>query len=208
MIEEMLDKWRRGSRGPLPHLTPLQLLNSLLLIEHEGPLGRRALAQALHINDGIARGLLERLAEQGVVTVEDTGATLTPQGKSRLQQVLWSISVKKILALDSTDLVPGRLAVGIHISRRYQNGMTGIPQRDEAVKAGADGSITMTVKDGKLVVPPDNKDTAILFPKEYSRLRNLFKPSEGDLIIIGFAEDKSRAMSGALAAVLSLFPKV
>ena len=207
MLGKMLEKWRRGTRGPLPHLTPLQLLNALLLIDQEGPVGRRSLALALQINDGIARGLLERLAEQGIVRVTETGAKLSQEGKSRLREVLRTMSIKKILNLDKTELVPGTLAVGIHLAHSYEAGMTGIPQRDEAVKAGADGSITIAVKDGRLVVPPDNRDTADVSPKEHSRLRTLFKPTDNDLIIIGFAKDQRRAMAGALAAVLSLSPK-
>src|SRR5438309_248809 len=82
MLEDMLDRWRRGARGPLPQLTPVQLLNALVLIDQEGPVGRRALAQALQINDGVTRGLLERLAEQGLVEVsEGTGVRLSRQGR-------------------------------------------------------------------------------------------------------------------------------
>ena len=207
MLEEMLGKWRRGTRGPLPQLTSLQLLNALQLIDQEGPVGRRSLAQALRINDGIARGLLERLAEQGMVMVSETGVKLSQEGRTRLRDALRQMAVRKILNLDQTDLVPGRVAVGIHLARRYQAGMTGIAQRDEAVKAGADGSITLAVKNGRLVIPPDNRDAADLSPKENTRLRSVFRLSDNDLIIIGFAKDHRRAMAGALAAVLSLSPQ-
>lgn len=207
MLEEMVEKWRRGARGPLPQLTPLKLLNALMLIDREGPVGRRALAQSVQINDGIARGLLERLAEQGMVTVGETGVKLSQDGKTRLQNFLRLLSVKKVLDLGKTDLVPGSAAVGIHLAQRYRADITGLPQRDEAVKAGANGSITLAVKNGRLVVPPDDKDAADLSPRENLRLKNLFKPADNDLVIIGFASDQHRAMAGALAAVLSLSSK-
>ncbi len=170
-------------------------------------MGRRSLAQALRINDGTARGLLERLAEQQIALVTETGVKLSREGKTRLRGVLRQMSVKKILNLDSSELVPGRVAVGIHLAHSYEEGMTGIPQRDEAVKAGADGSITITVKNGRLVVPPDNRDTADISAREDSRLRSLFKPVDNDLIIIGFSKDQALATAGALAAVLALSPK-
>ena len=204
MLEDILEKWRRGTRGPLPQLTLLHLLNALLLVEREGPVGRRALAHALRINDGIARGLLERLAEQGIVKVTEAGAKISPAGKTRLQKALREISVKKIVQLDQTELVPGKVSVGIHLAKSYRPGLTGITQRDEAVRAGADGSITVAVKNGKLIMPPDERAVKGMSPKEDSRLQDRFNPSEGDLIIIGFAEDQQRAMAGALAAVLSL----
>ncbi len=206
MLEEMLDKWRRGTTGPLPQLTPLRLLNALLLIDQEGPVGRRALAQALSINDGIARGLLERLAEQEIVSVTKNGAKLSQQGKNRLHTLLQKMSVRKILTLGKTSLAGGKPSVAIQLSKKYQPGMTGIPQRDEAVKAGADGSIVMAVLSGKLLLPPDNKDAAELSPADNSRLRETFSLGENDLIVIGFGRDQRRALAGAIAAALSLAP--
>jgi hypothetical protein len=205
MLEEMLEKWRRGARGPLPQLTPVQLLNALVLIDQEGPIGRRVLAQALQINDGVTRGLLERLAEQGLVEVgEGTGVKLSRQGRETLQRYLKQIAVRKIRTLDETELVPGKVSVGIHLAKRYRPGITGLSQRDEAIKAGAEGTLTIAVVNGNLSIPPDNKRVAELSPREDARIRGLFRLSESDLVIIGFGKDANRALSGALAAVLSL----
>jgi len=205
MLGEMLDKWRRGARGPLPQLTPVQLLNALVLIDQEGPVGRRALAHALQVNDGVTRGLLERLAEQGLVEVgEGTGVKLSRQGRETLQRYLKQIAVRRIRKLDETELVPGKVSVGIHLAKRYRPGITGVLQRDEAIKVGAEGTLTIGVVNGKLSIPPDNKKVAELSPREDARIRELFRPSENDLVIIGFGKDANRALSGALAAVLSL----
>ncbi len=203
MLEELLEKWRRGRTGPLPRLTPLELLNALLLIDWEAPLGRRALARGLEISDGITRGLLERLGEQGIVQIDKTGVRLSPQGKTRLQKLLTQMSIRKIQRLNENDLMPGKLATAIHLAGRYKPGMTGIPERDEAIKSGAYGSITIAVRRGRLVIPPDNRDTADLSPGEDKRLRNLFDLSENDLVVIGFASTRVRSLVGALAAVLS-----
>jgi len=205
MLGEMLDKWRRGARGPLPQLTPVQLLNALVLIDQEGPVGRRALAHALQVNDGVTRGLLERLAEQGLVEVgEGTGVKLSRQGRETLQRYLKQIAVRRIRKLDETELVPGKVSVGIHLAKRYRPGITGVLQRDEAIKVGAEGTLTIGVVNGKLSIPPDNKKVAELSPREDARIRELFHPSENDLVIIGFGKNANRALSGALAAVLSL----
>lgn len=205
MLEAMLEKWRRGARGPLPHLTPVQLLNALVLIDQEGPVGRRALAQALQINDGVTRGLLERLAEQGMVEVsEGTGVKLSRNGRETLQKYLRQIGVKKITTLDTTELVPGKALVGVQLSRKYKPGMTGVSQRDEAIKAGADGTITMAVVHGDLLIPPDGKKVRDLSQHDSDRLQEAFKLADNDLMIVGFGRDTRRALSGALAAVLSL----
>ena len=204
IVESVLDGWRRGTRGPLPQMTHLQLLSALVLIEREGPLGRRALAHALQIKDGVARGLMERLAESDLVSVTEAGVELSKRGKQSLHRFLRQLSVKRMLPLKESDLIPDRPTMNVHLAGAYRLGMTGIAQRDEAIKAGADGSITVAVLGGKLVIPPDNKNLASLAPKENARLRNEFKPSDKDLIIIGFGKDESRALAGAMAAVLSL----
>ncbi|MBO0888179.1 DUF4443 domain-containing protein [Candidatus Bathyarchaeota archaeon] len=204
IVESILEGWRRGTRGPLPQITPLQLLNALVLIEREGPVGRRALAHALQINDGIARGLMERLGESKIVSVTETGVQLSKPGRQSLHRFLRQLSVKKILPLQESDLIPDRSTVAVHLTGSYKPRMTGISQRDEAIKAGAEGSITIAAVSGRLVLPPDNKSLANVAPKENARLRAEFEPSNGDLIIIGFGKDESLAQAGALAAVLSL----
>ena len=204
ILEDILEKWRRGSRGPLPQLTPLQLLNALLLIDREGPLGRRALASALQLNDGVIRGLLERLAESRLVIVAETGVQLSKAGKDSLGKLLRQLSIRNIISLEQSDLVPANSAMGVHVGKAYRSGMTGILQRDEAIKAGAEGSITIAVLGSKLVIPPDNKSIAELAPKDNAMLRSGLEPTDKDLIIIGFGKDPGRALAGALAAVLSL----
>ena len=204
MLEDVLEKWRRGQTGPLPHLTSLQLLQALILIHEKAPVGRRILAQELEISDGTVRGLLERLSEQGIIQVNKSGAVLTGQGTSRLRKHLSELSFMKMEFLGGCDLVPGKSATAIQLTGKYRPGMTGVPQRDEAVRSGAQGSVTIGFQGGRLVLPPDNRETAEMSPKEDKRLREIFVLSENDLIVIGFAGNRSRSLSGALAAVLTI----
>ena len=162
------------------------------------------MASALQLNDGVIRGLLERLAESRMVTVTETGVQLSKIGKDSLRKLLRQLSIKNIVSLEQSDLVPANSAMGVHVSNAYRSGMTGIIQRDEAIKAGAEGSITVAVLRSKLVIPPDNKSIAELAPKDNAMLRSELEPSDRDLIIIGFGKDQGRALAGALAAVFSL----
>ncbi len=204
IIDSILDGWRRGATGPLPQITSLQLLHALVLIEREGPLGRRALAQALQIRDGVARGLVERLAESKIVKVRESGVELSVSGKQDLHKYLRQLAIKKILPLPESSLIPEHQALGIHLLGAYSEGMTGVAQRDEAIKAGSRGANTKADVKGKLVIPPDNKRLSTLAPADNDRLQKEFEPSHKDLIIIGFGKGESSALAGALAAVLSL----
>src|SRR2546430_17271363 len=94
--------------------------------------------------------------------------------------------------------------MGVHATKLYRPGMTGIVQRDEAIRAGAEGSITVAVLGRKLVIPPDNKSIAELAPKENARLRSELDSADKDLVVICFGKDPGRALAGALAAGRSL----
>ncbi|HZY93385.1 MAG TPA: DUF4443 domain-containing protein [Candidatus Bathyarchaeia archaeon] len=170
----------------------------------QGPLGRRALSEELEIKDGIARGLLERLAEQNIIRVRENGVELTFTGKKKLQSFLDKLSIKKVMVLETSDIAPGPSAAAAHVRKAYRSGMSGVQQRDEAIKAGADGAITMAVKNGELRIPPDNAKISELAPSENKRLGQLLNLSDDDLVIIGFGQSPRRALAGALAAVLSL----
>ena len=204
IIEDVLEGWRRGTRGPLPQITPLQLLNALVTINREGPIGRRALAQSLRVKDGVIRGLLERLAESKIALATETGVQLSGDGRKSLHKFLKQLSVKDISQVGESGLTGTNKAVAVHLGGAYQKGMTGVAQRDEAIKAGAGGSITIAVLGKRLVIPPDNKSIADLDPKDDAWLRRDFDLTDKDLIIIGFASDIAIAQAGALAAVMSL----
>ena len=204
IVDNVLEGWRRGTRGPLPQLTPLQLLNALVTIDREGPMGRRALAHSLQIKDGVVRGLLERLADRKIASATETGVHLSKAGRKSLHKFLSELSVRKIAPIPESALIGPRKGMGVRLAGIYEKGLTGVTQRDEAIKAGADGSITVAMLGRRLVIPPDNKSIADLDSKTNDLIRELFKPADKDLIVIGFGRDTAAAQAGALAAVLSL----
>lgn len=147
---------------------------------------------------------MERLSQGDIVSVGDAGVQLSKAGKTSLHAFLRRLAIKKIVSLDGSDLIRDKAAMGIHLSGGYKPGMTGIVQRDEAIKAGAEGSITVAVVGRRLVIPPDNKNLADLAPMDNGRFRTEFHLADKDLIIVGFGKDSTNALTGALAAVLSV----
>jgi len=76
-------------------------------------------------------------------------------------------------------------------------------QRDNAIKAGADGATTIIVRGDRLVVPVDydlDKDR----PEIAGEIRRLFDLNDGDVVIIGTSSDVQRAEEGALAAAFEI----
>src|SRR5436309_13273676 len=97
-----------------------------------------------------------------------------------MQKYLKQKAVRKIKILDETELVPGKISVGADLSKRYRPGITGVSQRDEAIKAGAEGRLTIAVGNGNLSMPPGNKKVGELSPREDARSRALYHPCENE----------------------------
>jgi hypothetical protein len=80
---------------------------------------------------------------------------------------------------------------------------SGMEQRDQAIKAGADGATTVVVNGDRLTVPVDF-DLDKGRPETAWALRRLFDLSDGDVIIIGTSVSLQRAEEGAMAAAFEL----
>jgi hypothetical protein len=80
---------------------------------------------------------------------------------------------------------------------------SGMEQRDQAIKAGADGATTVIVQDGRLTVPVDF-DLDKERPEIAKAIRNQFDLSDGDVVIIGNSSDLQKAEEGALSAAFEL----
>src|SRR5438046_10199449 len=109
-----------------------------------------------------------------LVTVE--GVQHSKMGKESLRRLLRQLSIKKIISIDQSDLVCANSVMGVHARKLYRPGMTGIVQRDEAIKAGAEGSIRVAVHGRQLVITPDKKRIAVLAPQANAVHRRHYEP--------------------------------
>jgi hypothetical protein len=81
---------------------------------------------------------------------------------------------------------------------------SGIEQRDAAVRAGADGAITLVVKQGKLVMPSAAELVKRRQENVARKIQEEFRPQENDVIIIAGANSQQNAEQGARAAAWTL----
>jgi predicted transcriptional regulator len=182
--------------GPTPKFSLFHIWKAYSVIESQGPVGRKALADILQIGEGSTRTILDKMIREGCVENTRRGAVLTERGKKRL---------------DSSGIVVAPvnlegLTIGKHDCAVLTKGMadrikTGCEQRDEAVRAGAIGASTLIVKDGRIVFPCDDgyPDQDLVAP-----LRRIFALEEGDAVIIGSGYSYETAEKGAVAAALSI----
>ena len=182
--------------GPLPRFAEAQVERALEIIAKHKTIGRKKLAEELGVGEGSIRTILNRLKREGLITSSRGGHSLTPKGRRKLR-----VGVRKFIQIDAGDLTVGEMDVATIVRGAALKVKRGIEQRDEAIKAGADGATVLVFKRGKLQFPDGFMDVG----KELARLLiETFRPREGDVIIIGTAPDLAKAEEGARAAARSL----
>lgn len=181
--------------GPLPRFAEVHVRRALELIAEHKTIGRKQLAQKLGIGEGSMRTILNQLKKQSLITSSRGGHSLTAKGRSALGKPL------EFVQINAGDLTVGDVDVATIVRGVAAKVKRGIEQRDEAIKAGADGATVLVFRAGKLQFPDG---FARVEKGLVESLIKTFTPREGDAIIIGTAQDLAKAEAGAGAAAQSL----
>lgn len=184
------------SGGPTPKFSMYHIWKAYQVIDTQGPVGRKALADILQIGEGSTRTILDKMIREGSVENTRRGAMLTDRGRKRLET---SGIVTDVIELEGITL--GKCNCAVMVRGLVDRVKLGCEQRDEAVRAGAIGATTLVVRDNKIVFPGDGS-----YPNQESvaPLRKVFDLLEGDVIIIGSAFTYDTAEKGAVSAALAL----
>jgi hypothetical protein len=184
--------------GPVHRFADYHVYRTLLLLSDGRRRGRKSLADAVNVGEGSMRTIVEFLREKGYVDVKQTGIKISYKG----QEFLRNLPIR-MERLEPSDISIAERNVAVLVRNRAEKISLGIEQRDAAIKAGAEGATTIVIKGGKMLVPPDyylDKEK----PEIARGLRKLLSPNDGDIVIVGAAEEYERAEDGALAAAFAL----
>ena len=187
--------------GPAHAFAAVHIFRALELIRKK-LIGRSRLSREMALGEGATRTLIERLKEKGFITVERAGCTLTEKGEEFWEAFQDTFPRKAIL--ERSKLTLGPFNVALLVKGGAGKVKSGMEQRDAALIAGAKGATTLICKDGRLTVPPEQRDVAKDFPRVHRALIKLLRPGENDAIIIGSADTLEKAEYGSLAAAISL----
>ena len=182
--------------GPTPKFSLFHIWKAYQVIDSQGPIGRKALADALQIGEGSIRTILDKMVREGSVENTRMGTVITDRGRKKLET-----SGVEVASVDMSDLTLGKHNCAVLVKGMGHRIKMGCEQRDEAVRAGAVGATTLVVKEGKIVFPGDED-----FPDQetVAPLRSKFKIEDGDVIIIGSAFSYEAAEKGAVTSALAL----
>jgi len=187
--------------GPSPKFDEYHVIKLLALLLREGVVGRVRLSKMLSLGEGTTRTLLSRMKSMGLVEESKRGCSLTPPGQEVAEALASKIAGVAEVPVEELGL-EGK-GVGVLVKGAAAKA-DAVELRDEAVRRGARGLITIALKGGRLVMPMVEEDVEAKWPHIARSIIDAFKPSDGDVVLIGVADDTSRAERGALMAAWSL----
>lgn len=185
-----------SERGPKPRFHEEHLWEALEIIEGEGPLGRKQIAEKLGLGEGSTRTILGKLKDRGLITSTPEGHSIKKKGMKKLEE-----RSKRLVSLDAGELTVGEVDVAVVIENAASKVRSGIEQRDEALKAGADGATVLIFEGQELRFPGADERVGEDIANKF---RAKLDFSDGDAIIISSGRNKIKARLGALAASRSL----
>ena len=206
VLKQLLTELTIGKApGPNPSFSIVHIIKAFELLAEKN-IGRNKLSQKLALGVGATRTLIERLRSLSLIAVDRKGCVFSKKGR-KLWKVLHRALPRKTV-LKGSGLTLAQFNAAILVRDGSGEVKFGIEQRDAAMLAGARGATTLILKDGRLTVPPDNRDVAADFPEINRQLVDSLQPAENDAIVIGSADTLLKAEFGALAAAWTLLKEL
>ncbi|MFA6710040.1 MAG: DUF4443 domain-containing protein [Candidatus Methanomethylophilaceae archaeon] len=185
--------------GPMFRFTDANVYWALYLLSDGKRMGRKKLADAVGVGEGSMRRILDTLREWEMISIKQTGITITRSGLGFLGEL-----PIKIVDIDMGDAVVGEFnqAVLVYgVANKIENGMQ---QRDAGIKVGAEGCTTVVMRNGVLMIPPDwNVDKER--PELARKIRTVTEMTNEDVLIVGSSSNRYAAVVAALTAAFELF---
>lgn len=200
-LEIIVKVAKKIAPGRLPSFAEAHVVMALEDIGNAGTVGRLKLSKDLQLGEGETRTLVRHLQKEGLIEISRTGISLSAAGRKLLSSLKGVLSEQ--VEIPSSPLTVGRFNVAVQIKGLKSSVRYGLEQRDAAITAGAKGATTLVFTNNKLAMPGTGEvlsETGSSIVGVLSRL----SLKEGDVIVIGSADDRFKAELGVRAAALEL----
>ena len=184
--------------GPMFRFTDASVYWALYVLSDGKRMGRKRLSEEIGVGEGSMRRILNTLKEWEMISIKQTGITITKYGLEFLEK-----TPLRVIDLKAGSLVLGEYTQAILVKGVAEKVGNGLKQRDAGIRAGSLGCTTLVINDGKIFLPPDwsidENDPALA-----AGIHALSEVADGDAIIIGGADDRHIAINAALTAAFEL----
>ncbi len=178
---------------------------ALQMIHRSGKTSRETLRGGLALGEGTVKTLVKHMKMNGLIETSNGGTKMTAKGRGICSELMETLSEE--MALPRCSIALGKFNYAVLVREFGYAIRSGIEQRDAAIKMGAIGATTLIFRDAKFVMPASTQDSL----KRDQHIRKLLlkrmKPAEGDVVIIGSAEntEKTAELAAKYAALLLIF---
>ena len=188
--------------GPLESFDYVYIGLLIYWLGENAPKSRSEISDFLGLGEGSIRTMLRRLKEKGMINITREGVRLSDSGLVFFSKLKTIFPTFKEGSFGSLSL--GKFSVIVRVDKGKEKVSHGIEQRDESIRYGAKGAITLVYENGHFMIP-GGEDCEALYPQEtWEKIRMSTGPKSGDIIIICSAESIQRAYLGCFAAALTL----
>jgi len=170
----------------------------VLFLLSEKPIGRHQLMKEMGLGEAPTKTLIKRLKKNNLIKRTTRGSVLTKKGTLLVSKILNNISKPVEIRVD--EYTVGKHNFAVLVKKASSKIKSGIEQRDEAIKIGADGATTLVCKNDKLTFPGCDRKVIDL----EKVLRKNFKIENKDVIVIGSGPTRKKAEEASIIVALSL----
>jgi predicted transcriptional regulator len=205
MLKKLMSEMREGKRGPTPKIDLEDLATVLIMIKHSGGMGRYRISEEMEIPNGTIRGVLKKLSETGILKATPRGCELTDLGEKMLMEYLIEMGIEKIELYEGDEfnlIAPGKAKVLAILKSGAEKVTNGLMQRDEAVRAGADGATIIIKRMGIVLIP--GVEVSRELNEQLRKLEEEYGVGEGGVAIFCWGKNLAKAVKGALKAATTL----
>jgi predicted transcriptional regulator len=205
MLKKLMSEMRERKRGPTPKIDLEDLATVLIMIKHSGGMGRYRISEEMEIPNGTIRGVLKKLSETGILKATPRGCELTDLGEKMLMEYLIEMGIEKIELYEGDEfnlIAPGKAKVLAILRSGAEKVTNGLMQRDEAVRAGADGATIIIKRMGIVLIP--GVEVSRELNEQLRKLEEEYGVGEGGVAIFCWGKNLAKAVKGALKAATTL----
>ena len=187
--------------GRPPLFAEAHVIKALEDISLQQTMGRMKLSRDLQLGEGETRTLVKHMKNEGLIDVSKSGISLSATGKELLGNLRTHLSEQ--VEIPSTSFTVGSFNVAVRVAGMKDSVKYGLEQRDAAMMAGAKGATTLVFTKNGLALPGTGESVSRIDSCLLVALSKL-SLKEGDIIIIGSADERIKAEFGVKTAALEL----
>ena len=178
--------------GNIPNFNRMDILRCFLRLSRN--MGRQKLAKELELGEGTIRTILDILKSKKLLSSTKKGHFLSKKGSHEFDKIIQSVGVPELIAAKM--FYPEYKKIGVHI--KNAPALKEIYKlRDIAVKNGAEVALILKFED-RLYAPEAG------IRQDFGKLEEQFDLRNGDILIVGFSNNKRYAENGALSIAVEL----